>query len=188
MVKFKVDINDFFELINDIKKGISTKANEKDDYKGIRFYIVGDKLRGYATDGYKIYTSECEIQVLSDYIEDDFEFLTPIIPYPSSHNGFVTITVDYETRNITYDFGKSFLQVEMYMLNLNLDPIKEKLEEELYETDERTIIFNANLIKKIFDGFGTKETVLIKFDKNSKSVTIQSRDNKKKKRFVYGME
>lgn len=74
------------------------------------------------------------------------------------------------------------------MLNLNLDPIKTKLEEELSENDEKTMIFNANLLKKIFDGFGTKETVLIQFNKDSQSVIVQSRDNKKKKRFVYGME
>lgn len=188
MVKFKVDIFDFFDLIKDVKKGISTKANEKDDFKGIRFYIERDMLRGYTTDGFRVYTSECKIQILSDYIEDDFEFLTPIIPFPSNHNGFVIITVDYDTRSIIYDFEKTLLQVDMYMLNLNIEPIKQAIEEELSEEDDRTMIFNANLLKKIFDGFGTKETVLIKFKKDKKAIIVQSRDNKNKKRFVYGME
>ena len=76
----------------------------------------------------------------------------------------------------------------MYMLNLNIEPIKQAIEEELSEEDDRTMIFNANLLKKIFDGFGKKELILIKFKKDKKAIIVQSRDNKNKKRFVYGME
>lgn len=179
MIKFKVNLIDLERVVKSVKKGIDKKG--KDEFRGIRFTIKGDELIAYTSDGHKVFTNKCLISKKETMIEDGYEFISPLIRFPDEAETEVVITVDFDTKLIEYDFGKTKLNVEMYLINANIDYVK-LFFDDLSEKDQ--VMINIDNLKDALNGFSKKETLKLSITKDKRMMLIETMKNKDNKRLV----
>lgn len=177
MVSFKVDVIELERVIKSVKKGIDKKG--KDEFRGIRFFVDGDNLRAFTSDGIKVFTNSLQFEKETE-IEDGFEFISPFIRIPGESEILVKVTVDYESNTVEYDFGSSKQTMQLYTLNANIDHVKSWFD----IADGTEIMFNAKNLKTALDGFSKDERIKLVIKGPESPVIIKSTTNENNRRIV----
>lgn len=177
MVSFKVDVVELGRVIKSVKKGIDKKG--KDEFRGIRFLVDGDDLRVFTSDGFKVFTNSLKLEKETE-IEEEFEFISPLIRIPGESELLVKITVDYEKNTVEYDFGTSKQTMQLYTLNTNIDHVKTWFNIE----GGTEIMFNAKNLKTALDGFSKDERIKLVIKSTDSPVIIKSATDDNNKRIV----
>lgn len=181
MVNFKVYTIELNRVIKSVKKGIDKTGSE--ELRGIRFQVVNDELIAYTSDGYKVFTNKLKIIEKSN-VPENFEFISPIIRFPSEYEDAIIISVSYDDNIVEYDFGKSKQSMQLYTLNSDMQYIKSLLNKEVKHDAKMKIVFNVNNLKSILDGFDKKENVMFSIKADNSLVLIESVSDERNKRLI----
>lgn len=158
------------ELLENTRKAVS-KEEWRLSLTGILFEVIGKKLTMTACDGYKLFTSSCEL-----IKGDNFSAIVPVFTIFKCAEESTVIKIDDNKEFITFDFGN----VKISYKTIKGDFIEWK---KLFKRkNEFSIRFNPKFLKQAISN--SKGTIEMYFAGDRDAVIIQELENENNRKYI----
>lgn len=158
------------EMLNNVKNAVS-KDERRPAFGGILLEATGKNLTMTACDGYKLFTSSCELLEGSN-----FSIISPVFNIFGDLKENTIIEIDNEEEFITFDFGN--VKISYKIIKDDFIEWRKLLERK----DEFSIRFNPKYLKQALSN--TNGTVEMFFVGDKEAVIIKEVENENNQKYI----